>query len=287
MGRAILGAIGLLVFTALSARGASPSDPRATVSHDRAGNAAITRHRVDGRGSTAAKAPIAALSQTKRVFGSDDRYFVPNTTRFPFSCVCKVFASFPDGSEFIASGIMVGRSQMLTAGHVVHDNAHGGWAELTVAPGYDNGAAPLGVYENVSIKSFSGWIDDQDFDYDMAFVELDGNAGDFSGWLGLRAPAASKLRKSKVTTAGFPGDINDGDTMVYAFGRPSAVGAEQIYYRGFLDTFSGQSGSGVWTGKGAHRVVVGVHSWESELSNGATRLSRWKLDQVVRWKLGL
>ena len=51
-----------------------------------------------------------------------------DTDLYPWSTVAKVYAIFPDGLEVTGSAVMIGDGQALTAGHVVYDDRHGGWA---------------------------------------------------------------------------------------------------------------------------------------------------------------
>ncbi|MCE9637425.1 MAG: trypsin-like serine protease [Planctomycetes bacterium] len=219
-----------------------------------------------------------------KIFGWDDRSYVARTTKFPWSCVCKIFATYPNGETYIGSGVLVGRRHILTAGHVAYDADLGGWADMEIIPGYDDGYRPFGTYTDVNATSFTGWTENADFAWDIALVELSDAAGTRAGWLGFKAPSVRALLASKLTTGGYPGDVSGGEVMVLARGKLDSVDADTIYFTRSLDIMRGQSGSGMWTGTGRSTAVVGVVSWEGESSNGGVRMSRAKYNAIAEWK---
>ncbi len=284
-------AVAMLLWGATAPAGlaAGRATPDGTVSRDRRTGVVTREEPRRARASVRRTRPSttdrgdARSRSPSKIFGADDRWYVADTEAFPWRCACKVFADFPTGPTMIGSGVMVGRSHMLTAAHVVYDADLGGWADLTVIPGYDDGYEPYGRFADVTSTTFTGWTDNGDFAYDMALVELDAPAGDSTGWLGMWAAPASPLRKKKLTTSGFPGDVADGEAMVAARGKLNAVGAETLYYKRTLDMMPGQSGSGMWVRKGSSTYVVGVISWYDDSTNASVRLSGWKFDRIVEW----
>jgi len=220
----------------------------------------------------------------RKIFGADDREPVEDTTRYPFSTVAKVFSTFPDGAQFEGSAVLVGRRQALTAGHVVYDADHGGWAEYAeVVIALDRDVAPYGSAFASRLRSFGGFVDDGDPDYDFGLIELDVVVGDTTGWLGLAVRDDATLLGDPVNTAGYPGDLDDGYGMWYAGGFAADVDARTIYMDGVLDAAQGQSGSGVWQRVGDDRYVVGVLSAESPTANLAGRVTQEIFDVVDAW----
>ncbi len=223
-----------------------------------------------------------------KVFGFDDREPVYDTDAYPWSTVSKVFARFPDGLWVEGSAVMVGPYQALTAAHLVFDDQHGGWADrVDVAPGYDLGTSPFGTYEAVEIRGFAGWTDSRDFDYDVALLELDADAGDLTGWMGLAARSTSDLGSRFMNTAGYPSDLDDGDGMWYAGDYAFDVDVGRIYLDGALDAAGGQSGSGVWVIDDEQRGVVGVLSHETSRYNAAARITDEIFDSLDAWLDGV
>ena len=224
------------------------------------------------------------LPTPRKIFGGDDREPVIDTELYPWSTVAKVIATFPDGQVFEGSAALVGPYQALTAAHVIYDDAHGGWADdVEVIPGYDLGYAPFGTYVASDIRSFAGFIDDGDYAYDFALLELDAYAGDVAGWLGLSARDDFDLLDRLQNTAGYPGDLEDGEGMWYAADFAADVDATSIYLNGTLDAARGQSGSAVWIRDVDERYVVGVVSTETRSHNVAARITDEVFDTLDEW----
>ena len=219
-----------------------------------------------------------------KIFGGDDREPVFDTEAYPWTTVAKVYATFPDGLLVTGSAVLIGESQALTAGHVVYDSRHGGWAtEVEVIPGFDLGFAPFGSVFADEIRSFAGWTDDRDFAFDFALIDLDDTIGDFTGWMGLAARDDTELTDNLINTAGYPGDLDDGEGMWYAADFAASISPTAIGLKGTFDAAQGQSGSGVWLREGDDRVVVGVVSTESRSENVAARITGDVFDVLDAW----
>jgi V8-like Glu-specific endopeptidase len=176
---------------------------------------------------------------------------------------------------------MVGPKHALTAGHVVYDAAEGGWAtSVLVTPAYDNGSSPLGSYYATNLYSLVGYTTYEDQNYDFGMLEFGSAVGDTTGWLGYASFSDQNLLGAAVTTAGFPGDLYNGERMYGASGTCSGVSAHLVTYAGTMDTAGGQSGSGVWTGTGANTQVVAVHTFGSPSYNGGTRITSAIFDYI-------
>jgi V8-like Glu-specific endopeptidase len=220
----------------------------------------------------------------EKVFGTDDRFAIADTTAFPWATVCKVVSTFPDGTAVTGSAVLISERFALTAGHVIHDRGFGGFAEtVTVVPAYDHGDAPFGEFTAVDITSFVGFTRDRDYDWDFALLELDGTPGATAGFLGLAAYDDPYLQGLTVNTAGFPSDLDDGQAMYGASGPIGQVLAGQLRMRGTMDAVRGQSGSGVWELLDDDRYVVGVVSTETSTWNQATRITGAVFDAFVEW----
>jgi len=219
-----------------------------------------------------------------KIFGGDDREPVYDTEAYPWTTVAKVFATFPDGLAVEGSAVLVGASQALTAGHVVYDSRHGGWAtDVEVIPGFDLGFAPFGSVFADEIRSFSGWTDDRDFAYDFALLDLDDTVGDFTGWMGLAVRTDAELGDNLLNTAGYPSDLDDGEGMWYSADYAARIEADALRLNGTFDAAQGQSGSGVWLREEDDRVVVGIVSTETRKHNVASRVTPDIFDTLDAW----
>src|SRR4051812_23459508 len=76
-------------------------------------------------------------------------------TQAPYSAVCYIRCDWADGTSTRASGVVVGYNDVLTALHVVFDDAKGGWAQhITIIPGADTSpffTSPFSSYSNVAM----------------------------------------------------------------------------------------------------------------------------------------
>jgi hypothetical protein len=137
---------------------------------------------------------------------------VADRTSAPYSAVCYITATFPDGLALRGSGAVVGVNDVLTALHLVYQAGHGGWAtHVTVVPGADTAPfdAPFGSFTQFgSIDGRTGnWdpdgdglLTDADAQGDLALIGLVARIGDQTGWL---EPLQLDADVNAVT-AGFP-----------------------------------------------------------------------------------
>jgi hypothetical protein len=93
----------------------------------------------------------------------------------PATTVGKLFFSDSSGNgyECTASVIASGnRSMIWTAGHCVTDGNNNWYTNFVFAPDYDNGNAPLGLWEWKSVSAPTAYYDGGDFDFDLAAISL-------------------------------------------------------------------------------------------------------------------
>ena len=219
------------------------------------------------------------------IFSPDDRVNVGrnNMTTFPWSTNGRMWMVF-GGNQFSGSGAMIGRSFVITAGHCVYDYGGAGWAsQITFSPGQDGpplGSSfqrleyqPFGQATASSLWSFTGWTSNGDWNYDMAWIQLDRNLGDYTGWLGYGYNSDNSFYSTTTfNTAGYPGDASPPMSQYYEYGNPVSYGitSDQLQTN-TMDVAHGQSGSGVYYIDGSgNRSVHAVIS--SEWSSGGTPL---------------
>ena len=180
---------------------------------------------------------------------------------------------------------MVGRNDVLTAGHVVYDRASGGYAtRIEIVPGQGGSVHPFGETAGIRAHIPYQYAASESFLYDIAVVQTRSDIGDLTGWLGLRSvsnPAA--IENTVIHTAGYPFDRQGGNFMYGATDRVDFIVGNRIFYNGALDTFAGQSGSGLWLDEGGQRSVIGVHTTGGRSFNNGTALTPEIYDQVVAW----
>ncbi len=209
--------------------------------------------------SPAGEAPVEDLITPSVVIGADSRELRRDNASYPM--LTQVW------NDWGCSGTMVGPSTMVTAAHCVHDGND--WFRWPVyRPGTDiqDGAPyPLGEYGCYSVTIPGGW-DGGTVSEDYAVVEFSGCGsypGNASGWLGFYATdSGGNISNRTSYIYGYPGDKAPypqiwgiGNTSLYT----SIWYPARVFYT--IDTFNGQSGSGVYQIRdGGGRYVVGIHN---------------------------
>ncbi|WP_406185594.1 trypsin-like serine peptidase [Streptomyces sp. NBC_01006] len=145
-----------------------------------------------------------------------------------------------------------GGDLVATAAHCVYRGVFGFRTNLAFAPGYRDGKAPYGVWVPTRIDVDPRWIDDQDPDYDVAFLRmrrpghpgerLEDAAGAQTIRFGPELPAPARV-------VGYP---NDTEYPVECFNTARADGPTQLRLD-CADVPDGTSGGPVLTD--AHTLI--------------------------------
>ena len=179
------------------------------------------------------------------VIGSDDRVRITPTTSYPWTTIVKLHIAWL-GYNTIATGALIDKNHVLTAGHCVYSHSHGGWAEsIKVIPGEDNGNEPFGYAWTIKMRCYDDWIDYASPEHDFAVLTLDRDIGLYTGWMGLYTTLASSSTYSGLlNTAGYPVELDEGKNMYWT--HDNGYDANEYNHWYYLDTTGGQSGSPVW-----------------------------------------
>jgi glutamyl endopeptidase len=223
-----------------------------------------------------------AGSSQESVIGSDGRILISDTTIYPWSAQSKLFITFPNGDIFGCSGTLIQAKYVLTAGHCVYNKNSGGWyTKMEVVPGLNNTYKPFGSAFATYARTYRSWINNQNSRSDMALVTLDRNIGSTTGWLGYNS--YSTINGVTGHLAGYPGD-KGGLKLYYSYGSISNSTAKRVYYS--IDTYPGESGSGVYQIIDGKRYVFAVHTTGTTATvttNSGTRLDSAKVSNITRW----
>lgn len=210
----------------------------------------------------------------RSVIGQDERTQVTGTTQFPYSAAVFIRATFPNGETYVGSGSMISPDTVLTAGHVVYDADQKNWAQtVTAYPGLTGDVAPFGSSQVSRMISVAGWLNGgtNRHEHDIALLKLNEPLGVKTGWFGLTNQAASQMQ---VKSVGYPTD-KPRRTMWQSAGVVHRLSERNIFYS--LDTYSGQSGSGVFN---AENQLLAVHAYSQKIQNYGTQINQSVLDWI-------
>lgn len=126
---------------------------------------------------------------------------VTNTLQEPYAAISYLRAVWADGSATLASAVVVGENDVLTALHAVYDTApgKGGWAKsILISPAADTNPAtfPFGTFTDVGsiVGRASNWdfngdglLTQEESQGDLALIGLKSPIGDSTGWLPVAA----------------------------------------------------------------------------------------------------
>lgn len=213
-----------------------------------------------------------------------------DTLVYPYTSVVRIEAVFPNGATILGSGAMIDEYHVLTAGHVVHDVDLGGFAvDFNIFPAQNGSEQYFGEADWTFVRTYSGWTDSQNSDFDMALITLDRNIGIITGWMGREVLSDSNFNNGiSLNTAGYPGDLSTNAVDMYrAFGAVDSATVNRVFYSGLngLDTFGGQSGSPLYRYNSStdERYINVVHTTGGSTLNGGTRLNQPKFDDLIAW----
>ncbi|MBM3573854.1 MAG: hypothetical protein FJX52_16080 [Alphaproteobacteria bacterium] len=179
---------------------------------------------------------------------------------------------------------MIGPNDVITVGLVVFDRASGGYAtSIEIVPAQTGSSQPFGTVTGTRAYIPTSYAAIEDTGHDIAVIRTSSNIGERTGWFGLRQVSGSELINRVIDNAGYPADLQGGRFMYGARDTSDFISGNNIYYDGALDTFGGQSGSGLWLAEGASHTIVGVHTTGSSSFNHGTALTPDLYREVIAW----
>lgn len=175
---------------------------------------------------------------------------------WPWSAIVKLTVSFPSGHDFTASGVMVGRNDVLTAAHVVYQPDEGGYpTSVVVTPASLRGdESPWGSYHAMVQIADVQFDPDGDgrivpgnggpglvgSERDIALLALRTPLGDRTGWM----PIDTDFKEGWAHLSGYPNahglHLTDGVAWAYDSSVDSYTDISNF------EVHHGDSGGPVW-----------------------------------------
>lgn len=224
---------------------------------------------------------------------------IDNPTLDPWSRNVKLFMNFKDTGGnlrgYVCSGALIDPNWIVTAGHCVYahtDDSNGwvfnDWADsVIVIPGYEdqNGVyddtdRPYGVAREIDLYSFVGWIQNENFDYDLGFIQLDRPVGVLAGWLGYGYNSNNTFYSGRTfNNPGYPAESPyNGRFLYYWSGTYDNIGTYQFRHNNL--SFGGQSGSGSYYIDSGNRFIHAVLSNGNSTTTGHVRVNQSKFESI-------
>lgn len=152
--------------------------------------------------------PFRPGTLEKLVVGADNRTAVSSPSAYPYSAIAYMEVQARCGCDWTASGFMVSKNCLMTGAHCVACLDHGETANrITLYFGYKSGKNYLIKYDGATTYWYGTNFRSESGNYhtawDYAYVQLEKNVGDTTGWFGLTALGDSVLENSTYEVAGY------------------------------------------------------------------------------------
>jgi V8-like Glu-specific endopeptidase len=143
---------------------------------------------------------------------------IPNPAAYPYRTQGKLFFQALDRgvwNNYVCSATVVDtptKRVIFTAGHCEHDA--GSWSRrVAFVPGYQNGNRPFGTFVATKLYSTSGWIQSENFSYDISAAVL-GGSRPVANVVGSRGIIWNQPRQQAFVSFGYPaGYPYNGQTL--------------------------------------------------------------------------
>lgn len=200
---------------------------------------------------------LTSVSPNALVGDNDERSIVLNTLKSPYSAICYIETTYPDGSVGLGTAFMIYKNLALTAGHCVKDDEAGGvTTSIKVYPAKNGSSNPYGYTYVSEITIDANWLNGENPDEDWALLKLSSDIGNSTGWLGIAYSDDYSYfaNGERVTVIGYPKPQLRDYRQYTMRDRVIRASAMRLVYA--VDTEKGQSGSPVFDDPG---YAIGIH----------------------------
>jgi V8-like Glu-specific endopeptidase len=205
-------------------------------------------------------------------------YNYPNWPYYPYSAIVRL-EMYNSNNILLGtcSGAFINKNTVLSAAHCVHSppTTLNQIASIKVVPAYDNGSGPYGTYWATGWSVPQNWVTNVDWNYDFLVINLSGNPGLVTGYLGWWPGDANTdiflNDLSLFNTLGYPATtlsgtpvFDYGERMWHMqgnfdyFGNGPLLGWNVVYHNN--QGYKGLSGSNTYLKDGDNRYVMAILS---------------------------
>lgn len=227
-----------------------------------------------------------SVSDPARVFGTDDRVRIDNTSNSPYRQTVQIYARF--GNEYQGgSGVLIAPNKVLTATHVLRHKETGRWAEVAIViPGKITSSEPYGRRKGSTYHLLTAYYNDSSLTYttvqmkeDIAIITLD---TPFPPAVGHLPVSTDMFANQKIQVIGYPAsklaeDVGKHGYMYAASGPILEVQDKVIRYQ--VDMTPGHSGGPVLD---TSNNVIAINVAENPHQNTARRIDGQAIELIER-----
>lgn len=170
---------------------------------------------------------------------------VQDTTRYPWSAICKIIATFPNETTVEGAGTMIGPHHCLTALHLLYDTkTRTAASRVRIIPGYDDerlltkglSSHPFG---STHMGQFLFWEP-----HDIAIIVTSTNIGDLSSWMTVGSRSDRELRTPSYVLGGYYTMENGGERQSTLNAPITRVDGDQVTFN--ADSIPGLDGGPIF-----------------------------------------
>lgn len=217
------------------------------------------------------------MDQVKVFSNLSAAYTYSNYPNYPMSAVVRIEMYGPGNVlQGTCSGSLINKNTVLSAAHCVHYPPNV-WQNITgikITPAYDNGNAPYGSVWATGFWIPNNWVNNTDWNYDMLVINLTGDLGLSTGYLGWWANDANTSvflnSSSTFNTFGYPATTLGGSPVFdygermwhmqgyFDFFGNGSLGTNCVYHNN--QGYKGLSGSNTYLYQNGERYVMAILS---------------------------
>lgn len=212
-----------------------------------------------------------------------------STSTPPAKYVVKIITFWPDGQIKAASGSLIGRKHVLTAGHVLYDQARKmGPSVVMVTPGAIDGKAPYGSANAAKWAIAREFLDESDSYIDFGIILLNRDLGTKTGgWFALNDWTAGwEVYNGRIN--GYPAQSERQITVPDRFITAPFWVHSKTWINSSIAPQGGVSGGPLWFNNNGSYRLVGIYTrggnyWASIFGYGT--VSGLKLTKDIRVRI--